>query len=179
MLADYQRLHVRLKPNGIEFELVETPTEFTTFRNTYLLTFDKVEGTPLKYRPKALTRMIQKMMGDMPSSRTYEFASRIVDRLIPPRMTSAIALEISEGEVEVVEITGEPRRGFGGILAALGEIFSGPSGPHKHKCQPCDVVWEHDTSKIKDDSEAYAKAHLCPRCGAKVTRVYHETEAPR
>lgn len=39
---------------------------------------------------------------------------------------------------------------------------------HRHKCEECDTVWEHDVTCFNN-----AEAHACPKCGLQQWAPYH------
>lgn len=44
---------------------------------------------------------------------------------------------------------------------------------HKHKCDSCKCVWEHE-----DDCSGVNRAHECPQCGAEQYAKYLGYDAP-
>jgi hypothetical protein len=35
---------------------------------------------------------------------------------------------------------------------------------HKHECDGCGCIWEHNRGDLVDDPQLYDDAHLCPDC---------------
>jgi rubrerythrin len=48
--------------------------------------------------------------------------------------------------------------------------YHSPVGFHRHKCEKCNYIWEHDGS--------FLCSHNCPNCGKSEYRKYFGGEAP-
>ena len=53
------------------------------------------------------------------------------------------------------------------LLAALAG-----DGKHKHRCEHCATIWEHENICAALSSEVFEQSHSCPHCGK--AKQYHK-----
>lgn len=47
---------------------------------------------------------------------------------------------------------------------------------HKHKCEDCATIWEHEGPTDKTSAREYVKRHACPKCGAEQYDIFRTKE---
>lgn len=69
---------------------------------------------------------------------------------------------------------------LGMILDYLDTSGRLPEGEkHKHKCERCGFIWEHDNEVAGEPDEIRHCAHTCPGCGEiEQTLIYQGSSAP-
>lgn len=52
--------------------------------------------------------------------------------------------------------------------------YQSPEGRHRHQCEGCDFIWEHNDSPLMGRAED----HVCPRCGRERWWKYYGADPP-